>query len=444
MPRRGSLLKAVAPIALLSLCLTLLIPSVAGTFSVFRDTNKLVGFVVRVPENLTRPLGPLAPIAQIWLLREPPKFGQIVKKAGEIKAVSNDIDEQNKKVQEVRAIYRSQAQTFRNRAGTLEEKRKTLAKELEKSKLAWNDYRGKVVAIQQMINSLNKAAEELDDKANKLGAQEIIAMFSKEAADTLFDNSKGLVVQEIAAEIDGVVNPLIVSTFLDDGLKAHEVIDHFIDGDIEHLIIARKLDKRPDIKELRRRIRDKVKSSIKDDIDFLENSWGEELEAVIEKLVAEADRALERPDESAGESTTKTREEPADAPKYDPKNGRVYEGAAAFDDVLRSDNDNTQHCPQQIKIVIQLGKDGRVNGRFYVFKSYPIIPDNGCVETPAKLWPVVGTHENGSFEAQTNYLVKISGSYDARTLRGKGTGLLTSDSPNGRHFTIGPFTLTNR
>ncbi len=444
MQRRGSWFKTVTLIVLLSLCLTLLMPSVTGAFNIFRDTEKLVGFVVRVPEDLTRPLGPLAPITQIWLLRKPPKFGHIVKKAGEIKAVSDDIDGQKKKVQEVRAVYRSQAQMFRNRTKTLEEKRRALAKELDKNKLEWNDYRGKVVAIQQMIHSLNTAAERLDDKADKLGTQEIVAIFTKKTANALLDNVEGLVVQEIASEVDGMVNPLIVSTFLDDGLKAREVIDHFINGDIEHLIIAKKLDKRPDIKELRRRIRDKVKSSIKDDIDFLESNWGEELEAVIEKLAAEADRALERPDESVGESTTKTREEPADAPKYDPKNGRVYEGAAAFDDVLRSDNDSTQHCPQQIKVVIQLGKDGQVNGRFYVFKSYPIIPDNGCVETPAKLWPIVGTHKNGSFEARTNYLVKISGSYDTGTLRGTGTGLLSSDSPNGRYFTVGPFTLTKR
>ncbi len=444
MLRKGSLLKTVALIVLLSLCLTLLMPSVAGAFNIFRDIKKLVGFVVRVPEKLTRPLGPLAPIAQIWLLRKVPKFGHIVKKASEIKAVSDDINRQKKKVQEVRAVYHEQAQAFRNRTKTLEEKRKALAKELVKNKLEWNDYKGKVVAIQQMIYSLNTAADRLDDKANKLRAQDIITMFTKSAANTLLGNVKEPVVQEIAAEVDGMVNPAIVSTFLDgDGLKVDEVIDHFINGDIERLIIDKKLGRRPDIRDLRRKIRARVKSSVKDDIDFLKDNWGEELDAIIEELVAEADQVGEGQEESDEETATKTGGNPADAPKYDPKNGRVYEGTAAFDDVLPW-QDGQFNCPQKVTITIQLLKSGQVRGSFYVYKNYPIIPLEGCVDIPPDRWDILGSHKNGGFEASAKYL-KLRGSVGGRTLTiEKSKGLLSQSKPDDRYFTIESFILTKQ
>ncbi len=432
---RGSLVKTVALIVVLSLCLMLLLPSVAFAFNIFR---------VKVPERLTRPLSPLAPIAQIWLLRKVPKFEHIVKKASEIKSVTDDI-EQQKKVQEVRQVYRDQAVTFRSRAKTLGTKRKALAKELVRNKLEWSDYKGKVAAIQQMIHSLNAAADRLDEKAAKLRAQDIITMFTKRAANTLLANAKGLVVQEIASEIDGMVNPVIVSAFLDgDGLKVNEVIDHLINGDIERLIKNKDLGTRTDLKELRRRIRDRVRSGAKDDIDFLKDTWESELDAMIEELVTKADGTGETPGESPNATATDPPEEPADAPNYDAKDGRIYEGVATFDDVLPFNDGTVQHCPQQAKVVIQLRKNGQLSGRFYTFKNYPIIPINGCVKAPAKLWSIVGTHKNGSFEAQTDYLVKIDGSYDRGSLNGTGKGLLTAGSPSGRYFTIGPFTLAKR
>ena len=120
-------------------------------------------------------------------------------------------------------------------------------------------------------------------------------MFTKRAANTLLANAKGLVVQEIASEIDGMVNPVIVSAFLDgDGLKVNEVIDHLINGDIERLIKNKDLGTRTDLKELRRRIRERVRSGAKDDIDFLKDNWESELDAMIEELIKEADEEEER------------------------------------------------------------------------------------------------------------------------------------------------------
>ena len=52
----------------------------------------MIRFIVSVPERLTRPLGPLAPFAQVWLLGKVPKFGNIWRKASRIKSVTDDID----------------------------------------------------------------------------------------------------------------------------------------------------------------------------------------------------------------------------------------------------------------------------------------------------------------------------------------------------------------
>ena len=440
MLRKSSFVKTVALIVLLSLCLMLLMPSVAFAFNIFRGIKKLVGFVVKVPEKLTRPLGPLAPIAQIWLLRKIPKFGHIVKKASEIKAVSDDIDQQKKKVREVRSVYRSQAQTFRSRATSLETKRKALAKELVKNKLEWNDYKGKVAAIQQMINSLNTAAGRLDEKASKLRTKDIISLFANRAADTLLANAQGLVVQEIASEIDGLVNPVIISAFLDGGLKVDNVIDHFINGDIERLINDKGLGKRPDIKNLRQRLRDRVKAGVKDDIDFLKDNWAQELEAMMDELMTEADRA-ERLEESNEE--TAAQGEPPDAQKYDPKSGPVYVGEADFDDVLPR-KDGQLNCPQRVKVTIQMLSSGQVRGGFYTFKSYPIIPLEGCVDMPPDRWDILGSHKNGGFEASVKYL-KLKGSVSGGTLMvEKSRGPLSQSKPNDRYFTIESFILVKQ
>ena len=410
MLRKSSFVKTVALIVLLSLCLMLLMPSVAFAFNIFRGIKKLVGFVVKVPEKLTRPLGPLAPIAQIWLLRKIPKFGHIVKKASEIKAVSDDIDQQKKKVREVRSVYRSQAQTFRSRATSLETKRKALAKELVKNKLEWNDYKGKVAAIQQMINSLNTAADRLDEKASKLRTKDIISLFTNRAADTLLANAQGLVVQEIASEIDGLVNPVIISAFLDGGLKVDNVIDHFINGDIERLINDKGLGKRPDIKNLRQRLRDRVKAGVKDDIDFLKDNWGEELEAMMDELIQEVDAEKER---VGGEDDTDS----------DDEKTLVFEGRGNFSRTATTSDGYVADCKNNSRMDLSILPDGRALFRYH--DGIQFVFSSG---TEHECRPVDGMTYEGTHNGQGDFSVifpndipgVISGSYTENNAKGSG------------------------
>ncbi len=415
---------------LISFCLLFLVPQVAVAFNIFRGPKSESGLVVKAPERLTRPLGPSAPIAQIWLLRQASKFERIVRRTAELKQASSDVGKQ-REAAAVRQEYRRQAQAFRRRTRTLETKRAALAKELAKKKLEWDEYKGRVVAIQGMINALNDTAARLDNQANSLPITDIISLFDNRAAKNLLNKTKNRVFQEIAVEIDAAIDPALISTFMaGDSRDTNDVIDSFINGDIERVIKQKELEKRPDIKDLRQRIRDQIKSGAYQDIDFLEENWEVALGGAINKLVAEADEPAP--------------EDPTGAPEYNPKDGPIYEGTATFDDVFPVKSGQIYRCPQQVRVVIQLQNNGLVSGRFYSRRNYPIVPVNGCVDMQAKLWPITGTFENGFFEAETSYRVELTGSYAPESLSGRGRGLLSTALPDGRYFVLSPFTLTKR
>ncbi len=430
MMRRGSkIIKLVAIIVLLSFAMTMVAPGVAfAKFSLFRGIKKVVGFVVKLPDKLTKPLGPLAPIAQMWLLNKVPKFGRIVKKASEVKRVSDDIERQKRKVVQVRAVYRDQSMTFRERARKLEKKRKKLAGKLTREGLSWAEYKGRVASIQGSIGALNKAARRLDDQAGKLRAEDIVSMFAKRAANTLLANAQGLIVQEIATELDSMVNPVIVSAFLDgDGLKADEILDRVINGDIERLIKDKKLGRRADIGSLRRRIRDRVGSGGKDDIDFLKDNWEEELDAIIEGLIADANKGNPGGAVSDDEETETVET-------------LVFRGRGRFTRKAGME-DGVAKCANKSRMTIHIRPDGEAA---FVYDDGLMIAFLGNGEydcRPAAGASYPGTHDgngNFTFTFPNDVPGSIRGTYDKKQAKGSGDYTL-DDRGSGAEFF---FTLT--
>lgn len=82
--------------------------------------NMTKKYLLNEPSKLVKPLGPVAPLAEIWMVqRLPVKIAAIMGKASKAKQVIDDVEEQKKKLQQVKNIYRDQASMLNVKAAIL-------------------------------------------------------------------------------------------------------------------------------------------------------------------------------------------------------------------------------------------------------------------------------------------------------------------------------------
>lgn len=100
----------------------------------FRDLGQATRFIVKLPDKITRPLGPvLGPIATAMLtqnISSHHKFGQLFNNVRRANNVITDIEEQRRLTGEVKQMYRDQAPELRKYAEQLREAREGLKDQL--------------------------------------------------------------------------------------------------------------------------------------------------------------------------------------------------------------------------------------------------------------------------------------------------------------------------
>jgi len=109
--------RLIAILVLVALAFSLIMPAAASAGFL----KKLIRFIVSVPERITRPLGPLAPIAQIWLMGKVPKINKIWLRTKRIKDFGDSIEAQKQNLRELKQVYRDQAKILRQRAEKIRE-----------------------------------------------------------------------------------------------------------------------------------------------------------------------------------------------------------------------------------------------------------------------------------------------------------------------------------
>lgn len=270
--------------------LTILMPGAIRAAGFFKGLKRTVGFIIKVPDKLTRPFGPVAPLAQMWLFGKTSKFGQILKKAERINKTIDDVDAQKAKLNEVKRIYRAEATRLRNKADSLANDKQLLEKELlAKGKEFWPAYKENVIALKNLEGGLRKAADSLDKRASDLGLDDVLRLFTGSIARTLLKNAEGAVFHEIGNELNKVVDPRIVSAFISKGgINPDEIIDIVIEGDISRLVKKKGLAGRPDIGGLKERIKKRVREQIKEDQNHFRDNWEEEIDKIIVELAQKA------------------------------------------------------------------------------------------------------------------------------------------------------------
>jgi hypothetical protein len=287
--------RLIAVLTVTVLVFAIVAPGPAYGRGFFRGLKRAVGFVVSVPDKITRPLGPAAPLAQMWLLGKTPKFAKIIKKAGEANRAINDIETQKAKLNEVKLVYRTQAAELRRKAAALSMDKEALENILlAKGKDYWPAYKENVIALKNMEESLNRAADRLDKRADDLGVDDILKLFAGNAARTVLKNIEGVVFQEIGKEFDKLVDPRVVAMFVEKGgLGADGVIDLVIEGDVDRLIRKKGLAGRPDFEDLKKRLKQRVRAQMKEDAAHYRENWEAEIDKIIEELTKKAGTAVD-------------------------------------------------------------------------------------------------------------------------------------------------------
>lgn len=266
---------------------------IAVDTTVFDSQSRPLNFIAKVPDRLTRPMGPIAPIGQAWLTgKQPVKTAEI---AAKIQALTGAPGGGEQTVREVRRIYTDEAFGLRAEAEKLRADRRQLERRLDDTQTR-DEYRKNVVDVSSLVGALEIAALNLDRAAAKLDEFKIARLFSGRAAASLQEVAEGLVVHDLGGELGVTTNAKKVTAFLrSGGIEPGRVIDKTLLDDAAAFLKPKKLESGPGLDHLKEQLAERLRERLLEDRGALRDRWRLELEEMYAELMPEPSTVAKKP-----------------------------------------------------------------------------------------------------------------------------------------------------
>lgn len=284
-----------------------------------RHIGRGTRFVVRLPDKATRWMGPvLGPIASTILTKNIAKnarWGKVFKQAGRASRVYESIEEKEKYLAQLRSAYRDQANDLRKQANEIRDSRRKMLDQWRTGDITLDDYKKHVVALNDIAQVYEAAADKFDNSANKMRVEDVARIFSRDLLNQVWGQVRDAVIFETTKELNKLIDPDVVQklitgkgvnldTFLD-GITSYQINKYLADEDTKIDVDALKERVRDRIKEILEENKEEFKKNWKEKVDEIIKNMAEELEKEKENLpdVEEEDGNEEKPDVDISEIT---------------------------------------------------------------------------------------------------------------------------------------------
>jgi hypothetical protein len=260
----------------------------------FRSIRRGVNFVVNLPNKATRWMGPvLGPIAADILTQNMvrnPNFGRIFSHARRLDNVANNVEEQKKILGQIQNSFREQANNLRTQAGEIRNLKPDLESNLLNGRMTLSEYQEKVVAIKNLAEAYEAAANKFNQSADRIKPENVVKMVARNVFRQTLNQIKTGVQFEVKNALSRYVNPEVISTLIAAGDNdADSLLDAILAGDISEYMSGQG-DKNIDLNELKMRVRDRVKEILATNKDDLRKNWKREVNKVIAEVKAELEK----------------------------------------------------------------------------------------------------------------------------------------------------------
>ncbi len=282
--------KKILIMTLLAIVIFVSIPKEAQARNLFRqffhDLKRGVQFIVKLPDRITKPLGPvLGPIASALLTQNIAghhKFGNLFRGAHRVNNAINDIEEQKRLTGEVKQMYRDQASQLRNYVTQLQAAREKLKQQLIDRNISMSDYVKTAIDLDKMIDTVDTTAERFDRNANRINTGHIIKMAANSLLESVVGEIKNAAIGEISDEIFSVINPNVIDILINQESRG---LDGFLD-----LLIGSTVDETDgkfDLDQLRDKIKDRIREILEENKDAFKDNLKDKINEVIQEIMDE-------------------------------------------------------------------------------------------------------------------------------------------------------------
>lgn len=275
-------------------------------------------FVINLPDKATRWMGPVVgPIASTILTRniaKNPRWGDIFKNLGRASRAYQTLYDKDKYLAELRNAYHSQANELRNQANRIRESRTQLQDKLTSGDMTYADYRDNVLALEDIAQVYETAADKFDKNADKMRSEDIVRIFTRDAVNQVWNQVKGSIISETDKEIDKYIDPTVIKNIIS-GQRVD--FDTFLEG-----LAASQIRRYQgaeggdfDVDALRDRVKDRIKEILEENKEEFKNNWREKVDEIIKNMIKELEdekknlpevknEEEEKPEEESGTETT--------------------------------------------------------------------------------------------------------------------------------------------
>lgn len=287
----------------------------------FRDLRSGTQFIVKLPNQTNKQIGPvLGPIVAGVLtknLTEQNNFARLFTKIQGIDDAREDIKGQERLLEEIREMYRSQATELRLQLKKLQASREELRQQLLDANLVWDDYKVTAVELDELIKAIEITASHFDKTANELGVEDLIRVADNQLLAQVVKELEGALVYEVQSDINSLINPKLINLLVNqdqDGLDS--VLDMLISGELS----GSDYDSKFSTEELKKGVKEQVNQIVSENKDALQENIQAQVQQAVKnianKMTEEAEQAGDQIQET-GDTEEEAKETSRQAPPAD-------------------------------------------------------------------------------------------------------------------------------
>jgi hypothetical protein len=235
-------------------------------------------------------MGPVVgPIASTILTRNIAKnarWGKVFKQAGRASRVYESIEEREKYLDQLRSAYREQADDLRKQANDIRESRRKMLDKLKTGDITFDDYKKHVVALNDIAEVYEVAADKFDSSANKMRVEDVARIFSRDLLNQVWGQVRDAVVFETTKELNKLIDPDVIRKLVT-GKGVN--LDTFLDGVTSYQInkYLGEEDRDIDAEALKEKVRNRIKEILEENKEEFKKNWREKVDEIIKNMVKE-------------------------------------------------------------------------------------------------------------------------------------------------------------
>lgn len=270
----------------------------------FRCLGKACKFIVELPDKITRPLGPVfGPVASMILTNNIAKHKNLSKIFGRSKKISDifkTVEEQKQLVSEVQAWYREAAEEMTKTAAEIRAGKEDLKKKLLTGDLTFDDFKANVADIEALAGSFEAGAEKFSKQSDKITLEHLVKMAGRDLVNKVFGQAREIVMDNVGRELIKLVNPDILQALLNQSENgADGLLDILMAGDLAN-ILKNNGEGGIDIDELKKRIREEIKTMLRDNKEELKKNWKNKIAEIANRKLNELKAEVKSSTQQAG------------------------------------------------------------------------------------------------------------------------------------------------